>query len=39
MGKMQFFCVVLIVSHVTLQMSPCYETDRARLEYLFLFLP
>lgn len=37
-GKIQnFCCVVVVVSHVTLQMSPCYETDHACFKYLFSY--
>lgn len=37
-GEIQnLYCVVLIVSHVTLQMSRCYETDHACLKYLYFF--
>jgi len=39
-GKIyNFCCVLLIVSHVTLQMSPCYEADRTSLKYYFFFYP
>lgn len=38
-GKIQNFCCVgLIVSHVTLQMSPCYDADHVCLKYFFFYL-